>query len=195
MSAEAAGKDLPEVVGAWSDCWPSGRAGWVAVDSVGAPRSLVGDHLFADHLQQLGDAELVHARPQIVGLGPQVFVHALGEPDGDHAGRLGLGIGRVPLLAEFDQHFLDAVEFVALLELGQFFEGRERLAHGPIDPEYLAKKSDPIGVLAIKIFGDLQNFPIVFLSLGSTISVSLRFQQGSYDRKAAPASLFAPSIS
>ena len=57
----------------------------------------------------------------------------------------------------------DRVKFVAFLEGSQFLKRGEPLANGPVDPQDLAKKGHPIGRLAIKVFGNLDNFPILLL--------------------------------
>src|SRR5262245_54644651 len=82
----------------------------------GAAAALGRNEVLLDHLQQLRDAQLIHAGPEVMSLGPQVFVHALGEPDGDDPGRLAFGVGSILLFPELDQPLLDLFELGALLE-------------------------------------------------------------------------------
>ncbi len=72
------------------------------------------------HLEQLRDAKLVHARPQVVRFGTQRLVHALRQADRDDAGRLAFGVGRGALFAQLHQQLLNLVELFALLERGEF---------------------------------------------------------------------------
>ena len=93
--------------------WSTGRVWGSGAGSLGRNPVLL------DHLEQLRDAQLVHAGPQVMSLGPQVFVHALRQPNGDNPGRLALGISGILLFAKLHQPLLD------LLELRAFFKGRE----------------------------------------------------------------------
>src|SRR4051812_60497 len=105
--------------------------------------ALRGDQVLLDHLQQLRDAQLVHAGTEVMGLSTQILVHALGQPNRDYPGRLTFGVGRVLLLAELDQPFLDLVELGAFFEGREVFEAGELAADGAVGTPKLATKPYP----------------------------------------------------
>ena len=126
-------------------CWLRHRLRCRLVEAAWATAAAFGrNQVLLNHLEQLRDAQLVHAGPEVVSLGPQVFVHALGQPDRDNTGRLAFGVGRVLLLAELDQPFLDLVELLAFFEGRQVFEAGELTANYAVDTQDFAKERDPI---------------------------------------------------
>ena len=116
-------------------------------------------------MQQLADAELVHAGLAVVGLGPQRLVQALGQPDGNHPRRLlPIGPGAAPL-AELGQQELDFVVLVGLLKEGQLFGGREQLAEQAIHSQDFAEERDPVGLLMKHLIGNpLGGMLAIFMS-------------------------------
>src|SRR3954468_14736769 len=101
------------------------------------------DQVLLDHLQQLRDAQLVHAGTEVMGLSTQILVHALGQPNRNYPGRLTFGVGRVLLLAELDQPFLDLVELGAFFEGREVFEAGELAANDARDPQNPGAERDP----------------------------------------------------
>jgi hypothetical protein len=130
-------------------------------------------HPLLDHLQQLRDAQLIHAGPQVMSLGPQVLVHALGEPHGDDPRRLALGVGGVFLLAELHQPLLDLLEFRTLFEGIEVFEPGKLAADDAVDPQHLAKKGHPVRLSFIEVAGGLQDALILLRRFGKHGVVSL----------------------
>ena len=101
-----------------------------------------------------------------MGFGPQVFVHALRQPDRDNTGRFAFGVGRVLLLAELDQPFLDLVELWAFLERGQVFQAGELTADDAIDTQNLAEERYPVRLRFEELAGRLQNGLVLLRRLG-----------------------------
>ena len=60
-----------------------------------------GDEFSVDNLEQLADAELVHAGLAVVRFGPERLVEALGEADGDDPGWLAAVGGGTATLCPF----------------------------------------------------------------------------------------------
>src|SRR3954469_16980637 len=123
--------------------------------------ALRGDQVLLDHLQQLRDAQLVHAGTEVMGLSTQILVHALGQPDGDYPGRLTFGVGRVLLLPELDQPFLDLVELGAFFEGREVFEAGELAANDAVDTQNLAKERYPVWLRFKELTGGLQDLLIL----------------------------------
>ena len=101
-----------------------------------------------------------------MGLGPQVLVHALRQPDRDNAGRLAFGVGGVLLFPELNQPFLDLVELLAFLKRGQFFEARELAADDTVHAKDLAEERDPVRLRFKELAGRLQNGLVLLRRLG-----------------------------
>src|SRR4051812_21068659 len=88
----------------------------------------------------------------LMGLNLERLVQALGEPDGDHAGRLILG-GVAGAFAELGEHLLNGSVLLRLFESDKLFGRRKHLADEAIRPEYLAKEVDPVSMTAIGLRG------------------------------------------
>src|SRR4051812_9829813 len=77
----------------WLRCW--------LIDPAWSARSALGrNQVLLDYLQQLRDAQLVHASTEVMGLCTQVLVHALGQPNRDDPRRLTFGVRGILLFAE-----------------------------------------------------------------------------------------------
>lgn len=144
----------------------------------GAAGAFGRDQVLLDDLQQLGDAELVHAGPQIVSFGAEVFVHALGEPDRDNAGRFRFGVGGVALFTQLDQPLLDLFELLAAFEGGEFFEAGERAADHAVDSEHLAEERDPVGFLFVEPLGGGEDLLVLLRGLSEHGVVSFQSCEG-----------------
>src|SRR3954471_24746268 len=126
------------------------------VDPAWSAGSTLGrDQVLLDHLQQLRDAQLVHAGTEVMSLSAQVFVHALRQPDGDDPGGLTFRVGGVLLLAKFNQPFLDLVEFLAFFEGREVFEPGELAAHHAVDTQDFAEKRHPVWLRFKELTGRL----------------------------------------
>jgi len=100
-----------------------------------------------------------------MSLGPQVFVHALGQPDRDDTGRLAFGVGGVLLLTQLYKPLLDLVELLALFESREVFQPGELAADDAVHPQDLAKECDPIRLGLIELAGRLEDWLVLFRCL------------------------------
>src|SRR3954465_10143844 len=156
-------------------CWLAHRLRCRLVEAAWATAAAFGrDQVLLDHLQQLRDAQFVHAGPEVMSLGPQVFVHALRQPDRDNTGRLAFGVGRVLLLTELYQPFLDLLELLAFLERGQVFQAGELTADDAIDTQNLAEERYPVRLRFKELAGRLQNWLVLLRRLGKHGFVSFQ---------------------
>jgi hypothetical protein len=99
-------------------------------------------------LQQLRNAQLVHAGFVIVSLVAKRFVETLRQPHRDDARRLVGLLLAAALLPQPRQHLLDFRVLLALFEFAPLIERLEELINDPVYPHDFTVERDPIRVTA-----------------------------------------------